>query len=66
VAGSEALAGDGDTACALTHLWWRGDRMPVVDPLARDQAKLEEGRERLPAGGAEIVIPGHGAPSRLG
>jgi glyoxylase-like metal-dependent hydrolase (beta-lactamase superfamily II) len=50
---------------ARTHLRWRGDRTPVVDPLAWDQAKLEEGRARLLAGGVDIVIPGHGEPFRL-
>ena len=54
-----------DGVYALTHLWWRGDRTPLVDPLAWDQAKLEEGRARLVAGGVDIVIPGHGAPFRL-
>ena len=54
-----------DAVYALTHLWWRGDRTPLVDPLAWDQAKLEEGRTRLLAGGVDVVIPGHGEPFRL-
>jgi glyoxylase-like metal-dependent hydrolase (beta-lactamase superfamily II) len=54
-----------DAVYALTHLWWRGDRTPEVDPLAWDQGKLEEGRRRLAAGGIDIVIPGHGEPFRL-
>lgn len=54
-----------DAVYALTHLWWRGDRTPVVDPLAWDQEKLEEGRARLLEGGVEIVIPGHGEAFRL-
>jgi glyoxylase-like metal-dependent hydrolase (beta-lactamase superfamily II) len=54
-----------DAVYALTHLWWRGDRTPLVDPLAWDQAKLEVGRERLLAGGVDIVVPGHGEPFRL-
>jgi glyoxylase-like metal-dependent hydrolase (beta-lactamase superfamily II) len=49
-----------DAIYALTHLWWRGDRTPEIDPLAWDQAKLEAGRRRLVEAGVEIVIPGHG------
>ena len=30
-----------DGVYALTHLWWRGDRTPAVDPLAWDQAAME-------------------------
>ena len=29
---------------ACTHLWWRADRTPEVDPLADDQAALEASR----------------------
>jgi glyoxylase-like metal-dependent hydrolase (beta-lactamase superfamily II) len=54
-----------DGVYALTHLWWRGDRTPEVDPLAWDQAALERGRARLLGGGIDIVIPGHGEPFRL-
>jgi glyoxylase-like metal-dependent hydrolase (beta-lactamase superfamily II) len=50
-----------DATYAMTHLWWRGDRSPAIDPLAADQAALERGRERVLAA-ADIVIPGHGAP----
>ncbi len=46
---------------ALTHLWWRGDRTPEVDPLAWDQAELVRQRERVLAV-ADVVIPGHGEP----
>lgn len=53
-----------DAVYALTHLWWRGDRTPVVDPLAWDQAALERGRERVLAA-ADIVIPGHGQSFRV-
>jgi len=53
-----------DATYALTHLWWRGDRTPVIDPLAWDQAALERGRERVLAE-ADIVIPGHGEPFRV-
>ncbi|HEY0443941.1 MAG TPA: MBL fold metallo-hydrolase [Candidatus Limnocylindrales bacterium] len=49
---------------ALTHLWWRGDRTPEVDPLAWDQAAIERGRERV-LGVADIVIPGHGESFRV-
>ena len=54
-----------DAVYALTHLWWRGDRTPAIDPLAWDQERLQEGRERLLDGGIDIVIPGHGEPFRL-
>ncbi len=54
-----------DAVYALTHLWWRGDRTPDVDPLAWDQALVEAGRRRLFDGGVEVVIPGHGGPFRL-
>lgn len=53
-----------DGVYAMTHLWWRGDRTPVVDPLAWDQAALERGRERLLAA-VDVVVPGHGAPFRV-
>jgi glyoxylase-like metal-dependent hydrolase (beta-lactamase superfamily II) len=53
-----------DGVYALTHLWWRGDRTPTVDPLAWDQDALERGRERVLAA-ADIVIPGHGEPFRV-
>jgi len=53
-----------DAVYALTHLWWRGDRTPAIDPLAWDQASLERGRERVLAAAA-IVIPGHGEPFRV-
>ncbi len=53
-----------DGVYALTHLWWRGDRTPEVDPLADDQAALERGRARVLAA-ADMVIPGHGDPFRV-
>jgi glyoxylase-like metal-dependent hydrolase (beta-lactamase superfamily II) len=53
-----------DAVYALTHLWWRADRTPAVDPLAWDQDALERGRERV-LETAEIVIPGHGEPFRV-
>lgn len=53
-----------DAVYALTHLWWRGDRTPDVDPLAKDQAGLLRGRDRVLAR-ADIVIPGHGEPFRV-
>lgn len=53
-----------DGVYALTHLWWRGDRTPAIDPLAWDQAAIERGRERVLAA-ADIVIPGHGEPFRV-
>src|SRR5512146_2651701 len=53
-----------DAVYALTHLWWRGDRTPEIDPLAWDQAALERGRARVLAA-ADIVIPGHGEAFRV-
>jgi len=51
--------GEGIVAC--THAWWHPDRTPQVDPLAEDQAALEESRRRILAEAA-IVVPGHGEP----
>lgn len=48
-----------DAVYAMTHLWWREDRTPEVDPLGKDQARIEAGRARILAA-ADIVIPGHG------
>jgi len=53
-----------DAVYALTHLWWRSDRTPDIDPFASDQAALERGRARV-LGVADVVIPGHGAPFRV-
>ncbi len=53
-----------DAVYAMTHLWWKGDRTPDIDPLAWDQARLEEGRTRVLAA-ADVVIPGHGGPFRV-
>jgi len=52
-----------DGVYALTHLWWRADRTPEIDPYAPDQAILESQRRRVLAV-ADIVIPGHGAAFR--
>ena len=49
---------------AFTHLWWRSDRTPEVDPYATDPTELVRNRRRL-LDGVDIVIPGHGAPFRL-
>ncbi len=54
-----------DGTYAMTHAWWRTDRTPQLDPYAPDQAVLEASRARILAG-ADIVIPGHGAPFRTG
>jgi glyoxylase-like metal-dependent hydrolase (beta-lactamase superfamily II) len=50
-----------DGVYALTHLWWRPDRTPAIDPYAADQVALERARERVLAA-ADVVIPGHGEP----
>ena len=49
---------------AFTHLWWRSDRTPQVDPYSADPAELNRNRQRL-LDGVDIVIPGHGAPFRV-
>ena len=53
-----------DGVYAMTHLWWGSDRMPEVDPLGWDQAKIEVGRARVLAH-ADVVVPGHGGPFRV-
>ena len=53
-----------DAVYAMTHLWWREDRTPEVDPLGADQAAIEAGRARVLAA-ADIVIPGHGGAFRV-
>lgn len=52
-----------DGVYAMTHLWWRADRTPDVDPLAWDQESIRHSRERVLAA-ADVVIPGHGEPFR--
>ena len=58
------LVGADDAVYALTHLWWHGDRTPLVDPYAPDQEILEANRVRVLAA-ADIIIPGHGGPFRV-
>ena len=53
-----------DAIYALTHLWWRQDRTPEIDPYAPDQAVLETQRARVLAE-VDIVIPGHGEAFRV-
>jgi hypothetical protein len=53
-----------DGVVALTHLWWRENRTPEVDPLGWDQAAIERHRARVLAA-ADVVIPGHGGPFRV-
>jgi glyoxylase-like metal-dependent hydrolase (beta-lactamase superfamily II) len=53
-----------DAVYAMTHLWWRADRTPEVDPYAPDLAVLETSRARVLAA-ADVVIPGHGGPFRV-
>ena len=52
-----------DAVYAMTHLWWREDRTPEVDPIG-DQAFIEANRARVLAT-ADVVIPGHGGPFRV-
>jgi hypothetical protein len=49
---------------AFTHLGWRSDRTPKVDPHSTDPAELACNRRRL-LDGVDFVIPGHGAPFRV-
>ena len=53
-----------DGVYAMTHLWWREDRSPEVDPIAADQPQIEAHRSRILAV-ADVVIPGHGGPFRV-
>jgi glyoxylase-like metal-dependent hydrolase (beta-lactamase superfamily II) len=54
----------GDGVYAMTHLWWREDRTPEIDPLGVDQEAIERGRERILAA-VDVVIPGHGSAFRV-
>jgi glyoxylase-like metal-dependent hydrolase (beta-lactamase superfamily II) len=49
---------------AFTHLWWRSDRTPEVDPYSTDPEEMAHNRRRV-LDGVDIVIPGHGAPFRI-
>ncbi len=53
-----------DAVYAMTHLWWKEDRTPDVDPLGDDQAAIEAGRARVLAE-VDVVIPGHGPAFRV-
>jgi glyoxylase-like metal-dependent hydrolase (beta-lactamase superfamily II) len=53
-----------DAVYAMTHLWWKEDRTPEIDPLGDDQAAIEVGRARILAE-ADIVVPGHGPAFRV-
>ncbi|MFI5065551.1 MAG: MBL fold metallo-hydrolase [Streptosporangiales bacterium] len=49
---------------ACTHAWWGPDG-PEQDPLASDQAALEQSRRRILAV-ASVIVPGHGPAFRPG
>ena len=49
---------------ACTHAWWGPDG-PEQDPLAADQAALEQSRRRILAV-ASVIVPGHGPAFRPG
>ena len=53
-----------DAVYAMTHLWWKEDRTPEIDPLGDDQAAIEVGRARVLAA-VDVVIPGHGSSFRV-
>jgi glyoxylase-like metal-dependent hydrolase (beta-lactamase superfamily II) len=55
------LAATGHGLVACTHLWWTADG-PEVDPLAEDQAQLEQSRARLLERAPALIVPGHGEP----
>jgi glyoxylase-like metal-dependent hydrolase (beta-lactamase superfamily II) len=42
-----------------THLWWSSEG-PTIDPLAADQAQLEESRRKVLELRPSLIIPGHG------
>jgi glyoxylase-like metal-dependent hydrolase (beta-lactamase superfamily II) len=44
---------------ALTHCWWFPDMTPDKDPIAWNQAKLDESRQKIVTM-ADWIIPGHG------
>lgn len=46
---------------ACSHLWWSAAG-PTVDPLAEDQARLEQSRAEVLALEPVLVVPGHGEP----
>ena len=58
------LAYTTDGAYACTHAWWGPDG-PEQDPLAADQAALEQSRRRILAV-ASVIVPGHGPAFRPG
>jgi glyoxylase-like metal-dependent hydrolase (beta-lactamase superfamily II) len=50
-----------------THLWWSSEG-PAIDPLATDQAQLEQSRKNVLDLHPCLIIPGHGPafhPSEL-
>jgi glyoxylase-like metal-dependent hydrolase (beta-lactamase superfamily II) len=53
-----------DAVYAMTHLWWKEDRTPEIDPLGDDQEAIEAGRARVLAE-VDVVIPGHGSSFRV-
>lgn len=42
-----------------THLWWSMEG-PTIDPLATDQARLEQSRKKVLDLRPSLIIPGHG------
>jgi glyoxylase-like metal-dependent hydrolase (beta-lactamase superfamily II) len=42
-----------------THLWW-SSQGPAIDPLATDQAQLEQSRTKVLGLHPSLIIPGHG------
>lgn len=58
------MASTADGLYVCTHAWWFADG-PDPDPLGTDAAALAASRARLRALGG-VIIPGHGAPFRLG
>jgi glyoxylase-like metal-dependent hydrolase (beta-lactamase superfamily II) len=58
------LVETGEGVIACTHVWWRADRTPDIDPYASDQSALELSRRRI-LEIASVVVPGHDRPFHL-
>jgi glyoxylase-like metal-dependent hydrolase (beta-lactamase superfamily II) len=53
------VVGTADGTYVLTHCWWFPDLTPDKDPIAWNQAKLDESRQKIVTM-ADWIIPGHG------
>lgn len=64
VADGSLVVDTADGRHVFTHLWWRSDRTPEVDPYSPDPEALTRSRRRV-LDGVDVVIPAHGAPFRV-